>query len=227
MEALGEIDTDLEKPTRMLRLLQGDVGSGKTIVAFLALLRAVESGSQGALMAPTDLLCRQHMASLEPLARAAGIKLAVLTGRERAAARDATLEELANGEIDILIGTHALFSDDVTFKDLAFAVIDEQHRFGVHQRMKLQGKGGIPANILAMTATPIPRTLALTAYGDMAVRRGASPSPPAPSPPRAWTKSSIICAKPSPTAPKVIGSARWWRNPRKSIWPQPKTAPRI
>jgi ATP-dependent DNA helicase RecG len=171
MKALAEIDADLEKPIRMLRLLQGDVGSGKTVVAFLALLRAVEAGSQGALMAPTDLLCRQHMNSLEPLAHATGIRLAILTGRERAASRDTTLEQLANGEIDILIGTHALFSEDVAFKDLAFAVIDEQHRFGVHQRMKLQGKGGIPANILAMTATPIPRTLALTAYGDMDVSR--------------------------------------------------------
>jgi ATP-dependent DNA helicase RecG len=137
----------------------------------LALLGAVEAGAQGALMAPTEILCRQHMASLEPLAKAAGVRMAILTGRERGPTRDQTLAALANGEIDILVGTHALFSEDVAFKDLALAVVDEQHRFGVHQRMKLQGKGARPADVLVMTATPIPRTLALTAYGDMDVSR--------------------------------------------------------
>ncbi|HEY4975262.1 MAG TPA: DEAD/DEAH box helicase, partial [Steroidobacteraceae bacterium] len=132
LHAIGEIEADMEAPQRMLRLLQGDVGAGKTIVAFLALLGAVEAGTQGALMAPTDILSRQHMASLEPLAKAAGIRMALLTGRERAS-RDATLAALAGGEIDILVGTHALFSEDVAFADLGLAVVDEQHRFGVHQ----------------------------------------------------------------------------------------------
>lgn len=165
--ALAEIEADMAAPTRMLRLLQGDVGSGKTIVAFLALLNAVEAGCQGALMAPTEILARQHLAALTPLAEAAGVRLGLLTGRERSN-RATILEPLAAGEIDILIGTHALFTGDVTFKDLGLAVVDEQHRFGVHQRMSLQEKGG---DVLVMTATPIPRTLALTAYGDMEVSR--------------------------------------------------------
>ena len=169
--ALAEVQADMASDARMLRLLQGDVGSGKTIVAFLALLNAIEAGAQGALMAPTEILARQHLATLGPLAQAAGIRIALLTGRERGAARDETLEALASGDIDLLIGTHALFSEDVTFRDLALAVIDEQHRFGVHQRMLLQGKGQVRADVLVMTATPIPRTLALTAYGDMDVSR--------------------------------------------------------
>jgi ATP-dependent DNA helicase RecG len=161
----------------MLRLLQGDVGSGKTVVALMAMAVAVEAGAQAALMAPTDILCRQHMAALEPMARAAGARIAILTGRERGAARDATLSALARGDIDILVGTHALFSEDVGFRDLALAVVDEQHRFGVHQRMKLQAKGERPADVLVMTATPIPRTLALTAYGDLDVSRLAGKPP--------------------------------------------------
>jgi len=170
LQVLGEIEQDMASEKRMLRLLQGDVGSGKTIVALLAMLGAVEAGMQGALMAPTELLVRQHFASLEPYARAAGLRLACLTGREKGAGRAETLARLASGEIDILIGTHALFSEDVAFKDLGLAVVDEQHRFGVHQRMQLQSKGK-PADVLVMTATPIPRTLALTAYGDMDVSR--------------------------------------------------------
>ncbi len=170
LRAIGEIEADMAAEQRMLRLLQGDVGAGKTIVAFLALLGAVEAGTQGALMAPTDILSRQHMATLEPLAKAAGIRIALLTGRERTG-RDQTLVALAKGEIDILVGTHALFSEDVAFADMGLAVVDEQHRFGVHQRMQLQGKGGRPADVLVMTATPIPRTLALTVYGDMDVSR--------------------------------------------------------
>jgi ATP-dependent DNA helicase RecG len=168
-QAVAEIEADMASPARMLRLLQGDVGSGKTVVAFLALLSAVEAGAQGALMAPTEILSRQHIAALEPLAQAAGVKMALLTGREKGAPREALLAALAAGEIDILVGTHALFSDDVTFKDLGLVVVDEQHRFGVHQRMTLQAKG--IADVLVMTATPIPRTLALTAYGDMDVSR--------------------------------------------------------
>jgi ATP-dependent DNA helicase RecG len=170
-QSLAEIEADMAAPNRMLRLLQGDVGAGKTVVAMLSLLNAVEAGTQGALMAPTEILCRQHIASLEPLARAAGVRMAILTGRERGPVREETLAALARGEIDILVGTHALFSEDVAFRDLGLAVIDEQHRFGVHQRMKLQGKGERPADVLVMTATPIPRTLALTAYGDMDVSR--------------------------------------------------------
>jgi ATP-dependent DNA helicase RecG len=170
LQALAEIEQDMASDKRMLRLLQGDVGSGKTIVALLAMLKAVEAGMQAALMAPTELLVRQHLASLEPYAAAAGVRLACLTGREKGAGRAETLARLAEGEIDILVGTHALFSEDVTFKDLGLAVVDEQHRFGVHQRMQLQSKGR-PADVLVMTATPIPRTLALTAYGDMDVSR--------------------------------------------------------
>ena len=170
LAALAEIEQDMKSDKRMLRLLQGDVGSGKTVVALLAMLSAVEAGLQAALMAPTELLVRQHLASLEPYARAAGVRLACLTGREKGAGRDTILAKLAAGEIDILIGTHALFSEDVSFKDLGLAVVDEQHRFGVHQRMQLQSKGK-PADVLVMTATPIPRTLALTAYGDMDVSK--------------------------------------------------------
>ncbi len=170
LQVLAEIEQDMASEKRMLRLLQGDVGSGKTVVALLAMLGAVEAGLQAALMAPTELLVRQHLASLDPYARVAGVRLACLTGREKGAGRAETLERLAAGEIDILIGTHALFSEDVAFKDLGLAVVDEQHRFGVHQRMQLQNKGR-PADVLVMTATPIPRTLALTAYGDMDVSR--------------------------------------------------------
>jgi ATP-dependent DNA helicase RecG len=169
--SLAEIEADMAAPTRMLRLLQGDVGAGKTIVAMLAMLSAVEAGAQAALMAPTEILARQHLGALGPLADAAGIRMALLTGRERGTTRDQILSKLVTGEIDILVGTHALFSEDVAFRDLGLAVVDEQHRFGVHQRMQLQGKGNKPVDVLVMTATPIPRTLALTAYGDMDVSR--------------------------------------------------------
>lgn len=164
--ALGDIYSDMRAPDRMVRLLQGDVGSGKTIVAFFAMLAAIESGGQSALMAPTEILARQHLESLEPLAVAAGIKLGILTGRDKGVARRETLRQLEYGEIDILLGTHALFQDDVVFHDLALVVIDEQHRFGVRQRVALTQKGPKP-DLLVMTATPIPRTLSLTAYGDM------------------------------------------------------------
>ncbi len=169
-KALAEIDADLAAPTRMLRLLQGDVGAGKTIVATLAMLRAVEAGAQACLMAPTDLLARQHASTIGQLATAAGVKTALLTGRETGKARDAALAALASGTAAIAIGTHALFQEDVRFRDLALAVIDEQHRFGVHQRLLLQNKGG-DVDVLVMTATPIPRTLLLTAWGDMDVSR--------------------------------------------------------
>ncbi|MCB1514540.1 MAG: ATP-dependent DNA helicase RecG, partial [Hyphomicrobiaceae bacterium] len=170
--ALKEIAEDMAAPHRMLRLLQGDVGSGKTVVALLAMAIAVEAGAQTALMAPTEVLARQHLETIEPLAAASGLRVAVLTGREKGKARTALLERLAAGEIDILLGTHALFQEDVVFKDLAFAVIDEQHRFGVHQRLALQAKGKDGGtNVLVMTATPIPRTLLMTHYGDLDVSR--------------------------------------------------------
>jgi ATP-dependent DNA helicase RecG len=165
-----EIADDMASDTRMLRLLQGDVGSGKTVVAMLAMLGAVEAGTQGVLMAPTEILARQHLATIEPLAKAAGIKVQLLTGRDKGKSRQAILENLKNGNTHLAVGTHALFQDDVAFKDLGMAVIDEQHRFGVHQRLSLAAKGH-SVNVLVMTATPIPRTLMLSAYGDMDVSR--------------------------------------------------------
>ena len=170
--ALEEIVADLAAPHRMLRLLQGDVGSGKTVVALLAMAVAVEAGAQAALMAPTEVLARQHLETIAPLADAAGLRIALLTGREKGKARDSVLARLQEGEIDILIGTHALFQADVRFKDIAIAVIDEQHRFGVHQRLALQAKGANgDTNVLVMTATPIPRTLLMTHYGDLDVSK--------------------------------------------------------
>ena len=168
--AAAEIVADMGTDSRMLRLLQGDVGSGKTVVALLAMLAAVEAGSQAVLMAPTDILARQHLATIEPLAAAAGLDVVLLTGREKGRARQAALDALAEGGASLAVGTHALFQDDVGFADLALAVVDEQHRFGVHQRLTLAAKGQ-GADILVMTATPIPRTLMLTAYGDMEVSR--------------------------------------------------------
>lgn len=164
--ALSEIAGDLAAPSAMLRLLQGDVGSGKTLVALLAMLEAVECGGQAALMAPTEILARQHLATIEPLLAPLGLKTAILTGRDKAAAKRQTLAALADGDIDIVVGTHALFQESVEMKDLMLAVIDEQHRFGVHQRLTLAGKGR-GTDILVTTATPIPRTLMLAAYGDM------------------------------------------------------------
>ena len=169
--ANAEIQKDMASTSRMLRLLQGDVGSGKTIVALLALATAVECGAQGAFMVPTEILARQHIMSLTPLCQAAGISVAVLTGREKGKQRDEILERLVEGSIDILIGTHALFQEGVEFKNLGLVVIDEQHRFGVHQRLALQAKAGSATDLLVMTATPIPRTLALTVYGDMDVSK--------------------------------------------------------
>jgi ATP-dependent DNA helicase RecG len=169
--AVAEIADDMASSQRMIRLLQGDVGAGKTVVAVMALAIAVEAGAQGALMVPTEILARQHMASIGKIAAVVGLKLGLLTGREKGKAREETLAALARGEIDILIGTHALFQDGVEFSDLGLVVVDEQHRFGVHQRLALQGKAQQSPDVLVMTATPIPRTLALTAYGDMDVSR--------------------------------------------------------
>lgn len=163
---LSEIYADQTAPFRMLRLLQGDVGSGKTIVALLSMLNAVECGAQAAIMAPTEILAKQHLETIAPLCAQIGVSAALLTGKTKAKERKQIMEDLAQGKINILIGTHALFQEEVAFKDLAFAVIDEQHRFGVQQRLLLSQKGNL-ADILVMTATPIPRTLVLTAYGDM------------------------------------------------------------
>ena len=168
--ALDEIAADMAAPTRMLRLLQGDVGSGKTVVALLAMLDAVEAGAQAALMAPTELLARQHHATLTSLAQGSGVMIGLLTGREKGRARELLLSHLATGEIGIVVGTHALLEEDVAFKDLALAIIDEQHRFGVEQRVELAAKGRA-VDILVMTATPIPRTLMLTSYGDLDASR--------------------------------------------------------
>jgi ATP-dependent DNA helicase RecG len=167
-KAVEEIVADLAADVRMLRLLQGDVGSGKTIVALLAAAAVIEAGRQAAFMAPTEILARQHYARLAPLAEAAGIRMAILTGRERGPARVQIVQALAEGNIDLLVGTHALFQESVEFNDLAFAVIDEQHRFGVHQRLAFAEKGEA-VDLLVMTATPIPRTLVLTYFGDMDV----------------------------------------------------------
>ncbi len=164
--AISEITADMASDARMLRLLQGDVGSGKTVVALMAMLTAVESGAQAALMAPTEILARQHFATIQPLTAAAGVEVALLTGRDKAKSRKPILEGFADGSIPLAVGTHALFQESVAFKDLALAVIDEQHRFGVHQRLDLAAKGAA-VDILVMTATPIPRTLMLTSYGDM------------------------------------------------------------
>ena len=167
---LAEIDADMTNAVRMLRLLQGDVGSGKTVVALLAMTTAIEAGAQAALMAPTEILARQHYATITPLAAAAGLQVRLLTGRDKGKARDAILADIADGTAPIVLGTHALFQKDVVFRDLALAVIDEQHRFGVQQRLDLTAKGRA-VDVLAMTATPIPRTLMLTAYGDMDASR--------------------------------------------------------
>jgi len=169
-QALTEIFADIADSRRMLRLLQGDVGSGKTIVALLAMATAVEAGAQATLMAPTEILARQHFAAITGLLQGSGVRVALLSGRDRGRSRDKTLKALAEGEVDILVGTHAVFQEDVAFSDLAFAVIDEQHRFGVHQRLNL-GQKGRSVDVLIMTATPIPRTLTLTAYGDIDVSR--------------------------------------------------------
>ena len=163
---LEEIAADMGAGTRMMRLLQGDVGAGKTWVALMALLIAVEAGGQGALMAPTEILARQHAAAIAPLADAAGVRLTLLTGRDKGRARAEKLALIAEGP-GIVVGTHALLSGDVRYPDLRLAVIDEQHRFGVRQRLELTEKAPAGADVLVMTATPIPRTLALAGFGDL------------------------------------------------------------
>src|SRR6266481_4142796 len=167
-QAAAAIAEDLRQPVRMLRLLQGDVGSGKTVVALLAAAAVAEVGKQAALMAPTEILARQHIKTITPLAERAGLRVAILTGREKGGERRDVLARLAAGEIDLLVGTHALIQDDVTFKALALAVVDEQHRFGVRERLALTAKGEA-VDVLVLSATPIPRTLVLTYFGDMDV----------------------------------------------------------
>jgi ATP-dependent DNA helicase RecG len=166
--AITEIRTDLGSDNRMSRLLQGDVGSGKTVVALMAMAALAESGAQSALMAPTELLATQHFNTLKPLCDAVGLDVALVTGKMGAAQRRQVLAEIASGKTRIVVGTHALFQQDVTFADLGLTVVDEQHRFGVYQRLALSEKGR-KADLLVMTATPIPRTLVLTHFGDMAV----------------------------------------------------------
>ncbi|OHV81192.1 ATP-dependent DNA helicase RecG [Rhizobium sp. LCM 4573] len=168
--AVEDILKDMAGDTRMLRLLQGDVGAGKTLVALLSMAAAVEAGGQAVLMAPTEILARQHFATISKLAGPAGINVEVLTGRTKGRERDAIAERIASGEAQIVIGTHALFQDAVNYHNLMLAVVDEQHRFGVHQRLRLTAKGVSP-HMLVMTATPIPRTLVLAAFGDMDVSK--------------------------------------------------------
>jgi ATP-dependent DNA helicase RecG len=166
-----EIRGDMAQSSPMLRLLQGDVGSGKTLVALLAMLSAVEAGAQAAMLAPTEILARQHHAILLKQLDSLGVRVAILTGREKGKARESVLMGLADGSIDILVGTHAIFQDKVGYRNLGLAVIDEQHRFGVSQRLLLSSKAEHPPHLLVMTATPIPRTLTLTQYGEMDVSR--------------------------------------------------------
>ena len=168
---IREIRGDLIQAVPMLRLLQGDVGSGKTLVAVAAMLTAVESGAQAAFLAPTEILARQHHATLLGMLDSLGVRVAILTGREKGRARDSVLIGLADGSIDILVGTHAIFQEKVAYKQLGLAVIDEQHRFGVSQRLLLASKAEHPPHLLVMTATPIPRTLTLTQYGEMDVSK--------------------------------------------------------
>jgi ATP-dependent DNA helicase RecG len=169
--AVAEIEGDLQQETPMLRLLQGDVGSGKTLVALMAMLAAVEAGAQAALLAPTEILARQHLDTLTRQLAGLPVNVAILTGREKGRVREATLMGLADGSIDILVGTHAIFQQAVRYRRLGLAVVDEQHRFGVAQRMMLAQKAERPPHLLVMTATPIPRTLTLTQYGEMDVSR--------------------------------------------------------
>ena len=167
-DAVAAITDDLRQPVRMLRLLQGDVGSGKTVVALLAAAAVTEVGKQAALMAPTEILARQHVKTITPLAERAGLRVEILTGREKGKERRELLARLAAGEIDFLVGTHAVIQDDVVFRSLALAVVDEQHRFGVRERLALTAKGEA-VDVLVLSATPIPRTLVLTYFGDMDV----------------------------------------------------------
>ncbi|MGN6498855.1 MAG: ATP-dependent DNA helicase RecG, partial [Tsuneonella sp.] len=169
--SIGEIEGDLAQATPMLRLLQGDVGSGKTVVALEAMLVAVEAGAQAALLAPTEILARQHFETLRRMLAPTGVEIALLTGRDKGRARESILMGLQDGSIQVIVGTHAIFQDTVSYRNLGLIVIDEQHRFGVSQRLMLASKARVTPHTLAMTATPIPRTLTLAQYGEMDVSR--------------------------------------------------------
>ncbi|MFA6220183.1 MAG: ATP-dependent DNA helicase RecG, partial [Erythrobacter sp.] len=169
--SIAEIEGDMAQDAPMLRLLQGDVGAGKTVVALAAMLIALEAGAQAAMLAPTEILARQHYDSLRRMAEPTGARVALLTGRDKGRAREATLMGLLDGSIDIIVGTHAIFQDKVAYRNLAMVVIDEQHRFGVGQRLMLASKGRRAPHVLAMTATPIPRTLTLAQYGELDVSK--------------------------------------------------------
>ncbi len=171
IRSVQEIEGDLAQPRPMLRLLQGDVGAGKTLVALIAMLRAVEAGQQAALLAPTEILARQHLESLREMTRGLPVQIEILTGRDKGKLRESTMMGLADGSIHIIIGTHAIFQHAVQYRNLGLAVIDEQHRFGVSQRLMLAAKAQHAAHLLVMTATPIPRTLTLANYGEMDVSR--------------------------------------------------------
>jgi ATP-dependent DNA helicase RecG len=203
--AINEIDADLAHSKPMLRLLQGDVGSGKTMVALHTLLRAVETGKQGALLAPTEILARQHFANLQQILSGLPVNIAILTGRDKGKAREATLMGLADGSIHILVGTHAIFQETVNYHALAVAVIDEQHRFGVSQRLMLSRKGNTVPHLLVMTATPIPRTLALANYGEMELPPGRTP-----------VATSVMSSE--RLSELVDGVARHLANGRQAFW---------
>ena len=208
---IGEIEGDLAQSRPMLRLLQGDVGSGKTMVALHALLRAVEAGKQGALLAPTEILARQHLANLQASLAGLPVNVAILTGREKGRMRESVLMGLADGSIDILVGTHAIFQEAVTYKALALAIIDEQHRFGVSQRLMLSRKGqGVP-HLLVMTATPIPRSLALACYGEMDVS-ALDDMPPGRTP----VETRVMSEERLPQL--IDGVARHLANGRQAFW---------
>ena len=224
VNALAEIDADLGATRRMLRLLQGDVGSGKTLVALLTMLRAVEAGAQAALMAPTEVLARQHLRTLSQLTP---VPVALLSGAVKGRARAKLLRGLADGSIQMVVGTHALFQEQVAYRDLAVAVIDEQHRFGVDQRLLLGGKGE-QTDVLVMTATPIPRTLLLTQWGEMDVSRLTEKPAGGCRSARhctrwarcrtCWMRSHASWMK----ARRSIGCVRWWRRARNWTWRRPR-----
>ena len=231
-QAIDDIRADLKAEKRMLRLLQGDVGSGKTVVALMAMADVVEAGRQAAMMAPTEILARQHYERMAPLAERIGLRIKLITGRDRAPARRATLAALAEGEIDIAVGTHALIQESVAFADLGLAVVDEQHRFGVRQRLALASKGAA-VDLLVMTATPIPRSLVLAYFGDMDVS-ALREKPPGRQPidtrvhadrtarrGRRGASGGRLAAGRAP-----IGFVRWWRRARPSTRRRPRSARR-
>ena len=184
---LREIRNDMRTGRQMNRLLQGDVGSGKTMVAFMTMLMAADNGFQSAIMAPTEILASQHFETIRVWGEAIGLRVALLTGNTRAKARREIHEGLQSGDIDIIVGTHALIEDNVQFRNLGLTVIDEQHRFGVAQRAKMWKKSAVAPHVLVMTATPIPRTLAMTVYGDLDVSV-IDELPPGRKPVQTWLK---------------------------------------